>query len=110
MLLVSAETFTGATASLRQSYLSGIITDGVFSNWKNLTMNAQAKFSPGIGRHRCNSFSGVIPAGAGMEFVLYVKIKIAGCRVGAHENRCSAASARVDPFMSKLTATVLWGI
>lgn len=73
-------------------------------------MNAQAKFSPGIGRHRCNSFSGVVPAGAGTELVLYVKIKTAGYRVGARENRCSAASARVNPFMSKLTATVLWGI
>lgn len=30
-------------------------------------MNAQAKFSAGISRHRCTKFSGVTPAVAGRE-------------------------------------------
>ena len=70
-------------------------------------MNAQAKFSSGISRHRCTNFSGVIPAVAGKEFGLYVKIRIAGYRVGARENGRSAALAHVNPFMSELSATVL---
>lgn len=63
-------------------------------------MNAQAKFSPGISRHRCTNFSGVIPAVAGKEFGLYVKIKMTGYRVGTRENGRSAALAHVNPFMS----------
>lgn len=39
-------------------------------------MNTEAKFSPGISRHRCANFSRAIPAVAGKEFGLYVKIKI----------------------------------
>lgn len=53
-------------------------------------MNAQAKFSAGISRHRCTNLSGVIPAVAGKESGLCVGIKIAGYRVGAQQNGCSA--------------------
>lgn len=53
-------------------------------------MNAQAKFSAGISRHRCTNLSGVIPAVAGKESGLCAGIKIAGSRVGAQQNGCSA--------------------
>lgn len=70
-------------------------------------MNAQAKFSAGVSRHRCTNFSGVIPAVAGKEFGLYVKIEITAYRAGARENGRSAALAHVNPFMSELSAVVL---
>lgn len=53
-------------------------------------MNAQAKFSAGISRHRCTNFSGVIPAVAGKESGLCVGIKAAGYRVGTQQNDCNA--------------------
>lgn len=53
-------------------------------------MNAQAKFSAGISRHRCTNFSGVIPAVAGKESGLCVGIKIAGYRAGTQQSDRSA--------------------
>lgn len=70
-------------------------------------MKTEAKFSPGISRHRCANFSRAIPAVAGKEFGLYVKIKITGYRVGARENGRSTALAHVNPFMSELSVAVL---
>lgn len=72
-------------------------------------MNAQAKFSTGISRHRCTNFSGVIPAVAGKEIGLCVGIRIAGYRVGAQQKGRSAftSSAHVSPFISEPNAVVL---
>lgn len=53
-------------------------------------MNAQAKFSAGISRHRCTKFSGVTPAVAGRESGLCVGTRIAGYRVGAQQKGRSA--------------------
>jgi len=41
-------------------------------------MNALAKFSAGISWHRCTNCSGVVPAVAGKESGLHVKIKVTG--------------------------------